>query len=623
MNTPRQPFNIAATFADPGQAERVYLELERTLKALRFDAHVSRVMVKNQMYVSFLHEGDESSIPAPVMQAVRRILGKGQLTKLPPEAIANIQARRAERRARGVGAYESHTPTVSSYKYPAIRDVETKEILAEYPDQGELTGERPYTGPMPAPGSPVYSAELSDLPEDLRDQAVKMQEEIRRKQQTSRSATPKAPGIPTPPPGPAKADQARKPAPGKAGKPLVERYLTYLRVGQENALARIKAGTRMMPGTYEFNVAMARAYSDIYTRMAEQSLKYRLAASAQAMIEALRPRPLLRDDMTFAILAAIGDHSRELDPDLETPILHLPDAPIWLELEQPIATNAGEIYGMFFTCADREIERELAKPQPRAMQEALKAAGKGEGENYRWTLHFIDRDGTPASHYYYNESGQYWEIIPDSVPCPTDECIIDEEVNDATGRRYKHITPCHFCATILAYWRSWFITALLAVQGEYAATEYESQWPTRREQTTRKVKRPNSAKYDEIKVTHDYYLVSFDASVKRIREARPQEQEREPQERGSWVAAALEIDSESVVYVRHDFATTQRRLDPEHNPRWKAKRTVEVRAHSKRIPMKVNNLQRRITRVVASKYQDQATEPGPKPAPGSAANAQD
>jgi len=53
MNTP-QPYNMAAKFADQDQAKQVYIELESRLKALRFDAHVSRVMVKNEMYVSFL-----------------------------------------------------------------------------------------------------------------------------------------------------------------------------------------------------------------------------------------------------------------------------------------------------------------------------------------------------------------------------------------------------------------------------------------------------------------------------------------------------------------------------------------------------------------------------------------
>jgi hypothetical protein len=341
-------------------------------------------------------------------------------------------------------------------------------------------------------------------------------------------------------------------------------------------------------------------YTNTHTRMAEQALKYRLAASAQAMIEALRPRPLLREEMTLEVMTAIADHTHQPGPDRETPILHLPAAAVWMELEEPMTTNAGEIAGIFFCSADHEIERMLEEEKRPTMREVLKASGR-QGREPKWILHFIDRSGTPTSHYEYYEESKQWHIIPGREPCPTEECR-EQEHGDGTF----YIMPCTFCGTILALWRSWFVTALFAVEGEYAATE-TAEWPRHREQTTRKVKRPTSAKYDEIQVSHDYYLVSFDASVKRVRPTSQPEQatEREVTPRGSWVEAAQEIDPESVVYVRHDFGKTQRQLDPTRNPRWKERKTVEVKAYRKRVPMKVNSLQRRITRVIASKYQPQ------------------
>jgi hypothetical protein len=234
----------------------------------------------------------------------------------------------------------------------------------------------------------------------------------------------------------------------------------------------------------------------------------------------------------------------------------------------------------------------------------LEKAARQPSEDYRWSLHFIDKDGTPRSQYEYLEQAQEWAITPDREPCPTDECIVHEEVSDVTGRRDKHIIPCVFCGTLLGYWRSWFVTALLAVQGEYAATD-EREWPIRTEHDTRKVQRPGSGKYDEKPVSHDYYIVSFDASIKKRSVVVP---EREPQVRGSWVAAAQDVDLESVVYVRHDFGQGKRELDPERNPRWKQKQTIDVRAHARRVPMKVSSLQRKITRVIASRYEKKVDE---------------
>ena len=344
-------------------------------------------------------------------------------------------------------------------------------------------------------------------------------------------------------------------------KALVERYLTYLRVSEEGARARIRQETRMIPGTDDFGMQMIVAYNSTYTHLAEQARKYRLAASAQAMVDALRPRPLLRQDMALSLAEDIASGRRKLNSDIETPILRLPDGPVWIELETSVLTNIGEIAGIFFGCADREVERQLAQPQRLVMREVLKAAGRQPGQEYKWSLHFIDRDGFPKSHYQYHEESRAWSIIPDAEPCPTGECKIEEEVSDLTGMRSHYLIPCPFCSTVLAYWRSWFVTALLAISGEFAATE-EREWPVSKEQTTRKVKRTHSSKYDEIVVTHDYYIVNFDASVRKPPSGQVGQIEREATPRGSWVAASLEIDPESIVYVRHDFGQGQRKLEP-------------------------------------------------------------
>jgi hypothetical protein len=380
-------------------------------------------------------------------------------------------------------------------------------------------------------------------------------------------------------------------------KPLIEKYLTYLRIAHEEALARIKRRT-LSHDLYDFNLAMARLTSQIYTNMAEKAVKYELARSGQNMTEVLRPRPLMKEDMGLRHLMDIANEKYSLDPDIPTPILHIPDTPIWITLEQPIEINTGLITGLFFCCPDREFEDMLKQKQTAVMQQVIKEAIKYPDEDYRWSLSFIDSDGVPHSHYQYYEQAQKWEIIPDRqfVPCPTDKCTSYEESHKE--RRYQHICPCPYCSAILAYWRSWFVTALLVVGREFAANEEEA-WPEKTENYRRKVKRPGSGKYDEVPVTHTYHYVSFDACIKR---AYPP-QDHKPVSRGSWVADAQQIDPESVIYIRRNFGKSDRLLDPERNPRWKTKRVVPVKAHEKCVPMRVESVQKYIYHVFASKYE--------------------
>ena len=115
---------------------------------------------------------------------------------------------------------------------------------------------------------------------------------------------------------------------------------------------------------------------------------------------------------------------------------------------------------------------------------------------------------------------------------------------------------------------------------------------------------PKSQKYEELPVEHEYYIVSFDASMRKRNLAQASPQRRESEQYDSWLAAMRQIDPESIVYVKHDFRQTIRRLDPARNPRWKQKQTVMVKPYSKRLPMKVINLQRRMTHVIASAYEE-------------------
>ncbi len=164
-------YHIAGKFESREEARRVYTSLDNALKKLGFEAHTSNLALSNDYYVNFLYDGDESHIPPTVMQTVRHLLGEGQICQLPDETIAVIQQRRAERRARGTGPFESHDPTQISYRTPVLRDAQTHEEVARLAPS--ITGESSYRGP--APGSPVYPVQLKDLPQSLRAQAARAQ----------------------------------------------------------------------------------------------------------------------------------------------------------------------------------------------------------------------------------------------------------------------------------------------------------------------------------------------------------------------------------------------------------------------------------------------------------------
>jgi hypothetical protein len=170
-------YHIAGKFENREEARRVYTLLDDALNAQGFEAHLSSLELSNDYYVNFLSDGDESSIPALVKETVLRILGEGQISQLPEETIAVIQQRRAERRARGTGPFESHDPAQISYRTPVLRDAQTHEEVAHL--SPEITSESPYKGP--APGSPVYPVQLKDLPQPLRAQAARAQSEVIRK----------------------------------------------------------------------------------------------------------------------------------------------------------------------------------------------------------------------------------------------------------------------------------------------------------------------------------------------------------------------------------------------------------------------------------------------------------
>jgi len=189
--------------------------------------------------------------------------------------------------------------------------------------------------------------------------------------------------------------------------------------------ARLHVKTGLTCDQFNFIFLLMTSYHDTYSNMAAKALKYRLAVTAQNMIEALRPRPLLLEEMELSVLSDIGTHRRKTDPDIETPILSLPPAPVWLELEEPVLAANREIAGIFFACSDREVEQTLEGEHWPSMRKVLESSVKQPGHEYKWSLHFITGNGTPITRYEYREQSRVWFILPAADGqqiCPTGKC---------------------------------------------------------------------------------------------------------------------------------------------------------------------------------------------------------
>jgi hypothetical protein len=292
-------------------------------------------------------------------------------------------------------------------------------------------------------------------------------------------------------------------------KPLVEKFLTYNRTKEEATIARLKRDPRLTAVTLAQNLNFTRAYAAAQISAVERARKYHLAASAETMIEALRPRPLLMEERSLSLLTQIANGTKALDPDIETPIVHIPDTPVWIELAVPLFTGGNEygenqdIAAILFFSTDHEVELLRKRSLPTGVRAILDHVARQPGQDYQWPVYFIDSDGRPRDLYYYLEHAHTWSIRVGEA-CPADACTYSE-VEDPTrvnpGRKIKVRHPCAFCATTLAHWRSWISTALLVVAGEFAATE-DAEWLSLADHTTRKVRRPGSRKYDEIRVSH-------------------------------------------------------------------------------------------------------------------------
>jgi hypothetical protein len=91
-------YTIAAKLKSVQEAKRVYTDLNDFLKEQHFDAYVSRLRQGNNFYVGLIYDGEVSTIPPDVTQMIHHLLSRGQISQLPPEAIAAMEQRMQDKR---------------------------------------------------------------------------------------------------------------------------------------------------------------------------------------------------------------------------------------------------------------------------------------------------------------------------------------------------------------------------------------------------------------------------------------------------------------------------------------------------------------------------------------------
>lgn len=266
-----------------------------------------------------------------------------------------------------------------------------------------------------------------------------------------------------------------------------------------------------------------------------------------------------------------------------------PALPLWIESEgSTIETGGMQAQGFYLSHHYHpEIIKRSKSPVLHApdMQDMVKQNWKNE----LWFCDIVGVGGAVVYNFGISPEGDF--TVTEGHVCPWRQCT------------YPNI--CDMCKAHLVFWGFWTVVALLMIEGNFAVAPDLTEYPEIHETIRRRVEhtgKSNPKKKKYIEETLTYHVISFDACVKQPAPSIP-DPDHEVEHRGSWIAQAQEIDPDSVIYLDHHIAQFSRTLK---HPRFvnKVGQTIEVSAHEKRIPVKISELTQRITRVVASKYQE-------------------
>lgn len=275
----------------------------------------------------------------------------------------------------------------------------------------------------------------------------------------------------------------------------------------------------------------------------------------------------------------------------------LPPTSVWLELETPLLTPKGFLSAINFRKMEVDkwmiaTQRKLSIPSSlyQLMYEEI-VAHSSDIPPESWGFELICCNGAVFEQMLYTPKRQRGEWRRKGDACPTCDRVQAGEL--------MHCPECMLC---LDYYASLLNTSLLMISGAFAESEEPPAYEQVSEQVLSRVPRENNPKKTKVTIsTRHYSIVTFDACHKTLPTGTETREER-----GSWIEAAKAVDPNAILYVDRHIAKTERTL---HHARYINKRgqTITVKAHNKRIPMKASELKRKITRVIASKFESEVS----------------
>lgn len=333
---------------------------------------------------------------------------------------------------------------------------------------------------------------------------------------------------------------------------LIERYYAHRRaeIATEMALAR-KAGSQS-------GLDAVRVTSALHQANMAQCEKILFASSALEMLQFYLLHLEKVWDQMFSLSQPTHSH--------------------WIEFDKPIKTGPLLVSACFFCrLSDPDVLIEARHILPSRTHASLLRI-KAEYPTL-WTLDLIDERGDPLFFLGFDPAHDGW-TFPEWHECPSGTC--ERKGKDETGTPLMQV--CEDCQQLQMLWGS-ILSLSLLIASRHFAKEVQKEY-----RAVRKVPRMDKPhKLKTVDVSHVFRLI--DASVKEIAEVH-----EVLSHRGSWVAARMAEDPESVQYVDRRVQRTYR------HPRYVnvQGQTVEVEVTR---PVLVENEVRRVTKVIASDYE--------------------